>query len=190
MLFGTEGCRINIFQLMRLLALILYKGFAQFLPISGRKIFGFPLFKKTRLSLARRLLAKCGKDVNIERGADFGSGRTVSIGDYSGIGVRCVITHANIGRDVMMGPDVVYIPFNHEFGRTDIPMRLQGFSQPKTLTVGDDVWIGRHVILMPGISIGRGAIIAAGSVVTKDVPEWAIVGGVPAKVIRSRKEAV
>jgi maltose O-acetyltransferase len=65
-------------------------------------------------------------------------------------------------------------------------MRLQGLGQWKRLTIGNDVWIGRRVMAMPGVRIGDGAIIAAGAVVTKDVPDYAIVGGVPAKVIRFR----
>ena len=58
------------------------------------------------------------------------------------------------------------------------------------VTIGDWVYIGTNSLIMPGITIGDGALIAAGSVVTKDVPEYSIVGGVPAKVIKSRKETV
>ena len=56
------------------------------------------------------------------------------------------------------------------------------------ITIGDDVWIGRRVMLLPGVSIGKGAVIGAGAVVTKDVPEFAVVGGVPAKIIKWRKQ--
>ena len=54
------------------------------------------------------------------------------------------------------------------------------------VTIGDDVWIGFGACVLPGVSVGRGSIVAAGAVVTKDVPDWTIVGGVPAKVIGSR----
>ena len=87
----------------------------------------------------------------------------------------------------MMGSDVVIITRNHRFERTDIPMMEQGFSDEQPVTIGDDVWIGDRVIILPGIKVGDGSIIAAGAVVTHDVPAYAIVGGVPAKVIGMRK---
>ncbi len=66
-------------------------------------------------------------------------------------------------------------------------MREQGYSEEKQIVVGDDVWLGYGAIILPGVTIGDGAIIGAGTVVTKDVPPYAIVGGNPAKVIRFRK---
>jgi maltose O-acetyltransferase len=92
----------------------------------------------------------------------------------------------HIGDDVMMGTDVTVITRNHKHERTDIPMRLQGFEEEKPVYIGNDVWLGDRVTLMPGVHIGNGCIVAAGSVVTKDVPDYSIVGGVPARVIRSR----
>lgn len=87
----------------------------------------------------------------------------------------------------MMGPDVVILSGGHVFDRTDIPMRLQGGKKSRPTVIGDDVWIGTRAIIMPGVRIGSGVIIGAGAVVTKDVPDYAIVGGVPAKVLRYRK---
>lgn len=77
----------------------------------------------------------------------------------------------------MMGTDVVIITRNHAFDRTDIPMMHQGFEEERPVVIGNDVWIGDRVI------------IAAGAVVTHDVPPYAIVGGVPAKVIRMRNRS-
>jgi maltose O-acetyltransferase len=91
-----------------------------------------------------------------------------------------------IGADVMMGPDVVILTTNHIFENTDIPMDQQGIANELPVTIEDDVWIGTRVIILPGRHIGRGSIIGAGSVVTKDIPPFAIVGGNPAKVIRYR----
>ena len=65
-------------------------------------------------------------------------------------------------------------------------MREQGFYPEEPVIIGDDVWIGGRVIILPGVTIGSHSIIAAGAVVTKDVPEWAIVGGTPAKVLKFR----
>lgn len=87
----------------------------------------------------------------------------------------------------MMGTDVVVITKNHAFNQTDIPMMQQGFEDERPVIIGNDVWIGDRVIILPGVHIGDGAIIAAGAVVTKDVPAYAIVGGVPAKLIRMRQ---
>ena len=67
-------------------------------------------------------------------------------------------------------------------------MRVQGASDSRPITIDNDVWIGLRAMIMPGVTIGDHAIVAAGSVVTKDVPEWAIVGGNPAKIIKSRKD--
>jgi maltose O-acetyltransferase len=67
-------------------------------------------------------------------------------------------------------------------------MTAQGFRPEKTVVIGDDVWIGSRALLLAGANIGRGAIIGAGAVVAKDVPEWAVVVGNPARVIRLRKD--
>ncbi len=123
--------------------------------------------------------------MNIERGANLGWG-DIEIGNNSGLGINCIISNAKIGNDVMMGPNVLYIPSSHRFDRNDIPMIEQGFDQVKRLVIEDDVWIGANVIFLPGIVVGKGAIIGAGSVVTRNVPEYAIVAGNPARIIRSR----
>ena len=87
----------------------------------------------------------------------------------------------------MMGEDVLFLGGNHHFNRTDIPMGDQGKPKKIPLFIDDDVWIGARVIVLPGCRhIGKGVIIGAGSVVTKNVPDYAIIGGNPAKVIRFR----
>ena len=91
-----------------------------------------------------------------------------------------------IGENVMMGPEVTILTHTHNIERTDIPMRQQG-TIVKEVIIGNDVWIGMRSIIMPGVKIGNGAVIGAGAVVTKDVPDNAIVGGVPSKIIRYRK---
>lgn len=77
----------------------------------------------------------------------------------------------------------------HEFANIDIPMRLQGRKQEQPIYIADDVWIGARAIIMPGVRVGHGAIIGAGAVVTKDVPEYAVVGGVPAVIIKYREKS-
>lgn len=163
----------------------LYYLFARHLPRSGAPYaFGAG---RLRYWACKHLFAKCGKGVNIEHGADFGSGRFIEIGNYSGIGVDCVVGRAIIGDDVMMGPNVVFISENHDISRLDAPMQCQGSLPAEPIRIGDDVWVGVRAIILPGRKIGNGAVIGAGAVVTKDVPPYAIVGGNPARIIGSRK---
>ena len=162
------------------LCYVAYKLTAANLPISQR----LGLAKKLRVFWAKRI-AVCGKNVNIEKNAYFTPGLT--LGDNSGVGINCeVYGPVTIGKDVMMGPDVVIYTSGHKYDRTDIPMMEQGGTEPEPVTIGNDVWIGRRAMIMPGVTIGDGCVIAAGAVVTKDVPPYCVVGGVPAKIIKKR----
>ena len=118
----------------------------------------------------------------------FRASDKVSLGDYSGIGINARLNGAcTIGANVMMGCDVVMITRNHCLARTDIPMMEQGFEEERPVHIGNDVWIGDRVMIMPGVHIGDGSVIGAGAVVTGDIPPYSIAVGVPARVIRSRK---
>ncbi len=90
-----------------------------------------------------------------------------------------------IGDNVLIGPHVTIATVNHRFDRANIPIRKQGHII-KGVVVEDDVWLAAGVILLPGVRIGRGSVIAAGSVVTRNVEPYSIVGGVPAKEIKKR----
>ena len=145
--------------------------------------------KFIRYHLVKRIFKKCGSNVNVERRACFGSGRNIEIGNNAGIGTRANIpSNTVIGNNVMMGPNCYILAQNHRFDRTDIPMGEQGFSPAKPTVIGSDVWIGRDVLMTPGRTISDGTIIAGGCVLTKDFPEYSIVGGNPSRLIRSRKE--
>lgn len=179
--------RFLFLQGRRLLALALYYGFAQFLPNSSFPVLG-PICKWFRSFLGKNIFLSCGKNVNIERRAFFGSGRGIVIGDNSGIGAHCVIpSDTIIGNDVMMGPNCYILPYNHNFERIDIPMCQQGASERKTTIIENDVWIGRCVTMTPGRHIADGSIIGACCVLTKDFPEYSVIGGNPSKLIKSRK---
>lgn len=172
---------------MRIIALITYYGILQFLPATNNRYFKF--FRPLRAIVARALFKKSGKNINIERRANFGNGADISIGDNSGIGINAHIRGPlEIGNNVMMGPDVIILSSSHEFDSIEIPMNKQGVKPKKKSIIKDDVWIGTRVIILPGVTIGQGAIIGAGAVVTKNVLDYAIVGGNPAKVIRFRNE--
>lgn len=142
--------------------------------------------KQIRAFCGKLILAKCGKQVNIEKGAAFSS--SVELGDRSGIGIRAQLNgKVIIGNDVMMGPDVCIYAVNHETQRLDIPINRQGVAPEKPVIIEDDVWIGARAILLPGVHVGTGVVIGAGAVVTKDVPDFAVVGGNPARVLNLRK---
>jgi acetyltransferase-like isoleucine patch superfamily enzyme len=94
--------------------------------------------------------------------------------------------HITIGDNVMIGPNVVLRSNDHVFERTDVPIDDQGMTDG-TITIGNDVWIASNAVVLQNVSIGDGAVIAAGAVVTKDVPPYTIVGGVPARTIGKRQ---
>ena len=167
-----------------LLGRIIYILFAKWLPPSYTPLFG-GFAKWLRKICGKLILAKCGKKVNIEHGANFSS--KVSLGNNSGIGINASLGgKVTIGDNVMMGPHCIIYTRNHEFNRIDVPMCEQGFRPEQPVVIGNDVWIGGRVIILPGVNIGNGAILGAGAVVTKDVPQYAVVGGNPAKIIKYR----
>ncbi len=172
----------------QLFGYMLYYGFARHLPSSYIRGIG-RLFKSIRAFCAYLILDKCGENVNIEHGANLYA--SIQIGDNSSIGLNAILDGGiKIGNSVMMGQNCAILTTNHRFDRLDIPMNEQGCSEVRPVVIGDDVWIGMYVIILPGVHIGNGAIVGAGSVVTKDVPDYAIVGGNPAKLIRFREECI
>ena len=135
----------------------------------------------------KRIAKQFGKNVNIERNAFFTP--ELKIGNNSGVGINCEVHGpVTIGDNVMMGPEVVIYTGGHRHDRTDIPMMEQGSVDPRPVTIGNDVWIGRRAIILPGVTIGDGVIIAAGAVVTKSIEPYMIAAGVPAKAVKSRLE--
>lgn len=164
---------------------VLYYCFAMHLP---RSYSGFRMGQTQLRRICGKLMLKhCGEKVNIEKNALFSP--KVSLGDYSGIGVNAKIYGScTIGDHVMMGEDVTVITRNHRHDSLDAPMMQQGFEEEKPVHIGNDVWIGDRATILPGVNIGDGSIIGAGSVVTHDVPAFSIVAGVPAKVISLREK--
>ena len=160
---------------------IVYAATAKLLPQSvyfrpARSLRGF---------FARRICMSVGSDVNVERGATFGE--FLTIGDRSGLGVNCELHgEIHIGNDVMMAPECIFYTVNHKTSRVDIPMCRQGIEDSRPIIVGNDVWFGRRVMVMPGVTIGDHSIVAAGAVVTKSFPSYSIIGGVPAREIKRR----
>lgn len=143
--------------------------------------------KAIRGFFSRLFLEQCGGDVNIHKHTSFS--HTCHIGNHSGIGKDSVLYGpVYIGDDVMMGTECLIYTRNHEYQDPATLMRLQGPQPVEKVIIGNDVWIGGRVTILPGVHIGNGAVIGAGAVVTKDVPDNAVVGGNPAVVIKIRGE--
>lgn len=117
---------------------------------------------------------------NLGTGIEIGS--STSIGAFNFIHGGGGVT---VGKNCLFGPYVSVYSENHNFSDTALPIRKQGETR-LPVRIGDDVWIGAGSIVLPGVTVGSGAIVAAGSVVTKDVIAKSVVGGVPAKVIKRR----
>ncbi len=169
---------------------ILYYTVARKLPKSTVPVIG-KWASRLRRRCCKKMFAACGAKLNVEQGAYFGNGKDIRVGTLVGIGKdftmhNCILT---IGDSVMMGEEVMVLGGGHHFDRLDIPMSEQGAKEKTLLHIERDVWIGARALILPGCRrIGRGAIIGAGAVVTRDVPDYAIVGGNPAQVIRYRNQ--
>jgi acetyltransferase-like isoleucine patch superfamily enzyme len=113
----------------------------------------------------------------------------ILIEDRANIGFNCEIFSASrvrVGKDILMAAYTYLVGGDHLFDRIDIPVLQQGRTA-RGIDVGDGVWLGTHVVVTDGSTIGRDAIIVAGAVVVGDIPEFAIATGIPAKVIRDRR---
>ncbi len=164
--------------------LLVYYLLASHLPSSY-----FPLgkfFNAFRVSVLKKLITIGNKNV-IQQNFRFGNKGVVRIGNNCRINENVYIQSAVLGDNVLIAPNVAILASSHNFERTDIPIVEQGDTETKTVIIEDDVWVGRNVIVLPGITIGSGSIVGAGSIVTKNVAPFSIVAGAPAKLIRKRK---
>ena len=159
------------------------------LPTANSARFKGGIGKRFRQLCGKMMLDDCGDNVNIYKCASFPF--SLQLGNHSDVGYKAQIHGKTyIGNNVMMGPEVAIWTKNHVFERTDVPIIDQGATEERPVTICDDVWIGSRCIILPGVKIGHGAIIGAGSVVTKDVPEYSIVAGNPAKIVKYRKQRI
>jgi acetyltransferase-like isoleucine patch superfamily enzyme len=120
-----------------------------------------------------------------------GSGGKITIGTDTHIQPRCQISaykgSVHIGKRGEVAPSCAFYPYEHSF-RPGVPIRRQPLKSKGDIIIGDDVWLGFGVIVLDGVHIGNGAIVGAGSVVTKDIPEESIAVGNPACIIRTRSD--
>lgn len=147
----------------------------------GSKIYGSvrmdtPPYR--RFSLGRRSVVESYACINNAVG-------DVIIGDHTRIGLHCtIIGPVNIGNHVNLAQGITVTALNHNFADGELRIDQQGVStQP--VSIGDDVWIGTNAVILPGVTIGNHVVIAAGAVVTKDIPDNSLAMGVPATVRKS-----
>ncbi len=174
----------------RLVHTLIYYCIAQYLPSSNSRIPLLGKFgRRFRYYCCSHIFLSIGKNVNIERRAYFGNGAIIEIGDNSGIGTRAHLpNNIKIGDNVLMGPDCYFFDcYTHKAERTDIPIIKQGMRRIDSPTViGDDVWLGMRCVVMPGVTIGKGTIIGACSVVSKNIPEYVLAVGSPIVIKKKR----
>lgn len=177
---------------MKRLFLIIYYLLLRWLPNNNSLGILGRISGSARAIVCRHIFNSMGKNVVIARGAYFGNGAGINLGNFSALGPRCHIqaTDLIIGEYVMMAPDVLILGGGHRTEDISIPMSQQGVHPRSKLKIGNDVWIGqRAVILGKTQEIGSGVIIAAGAVVTKPVPDYAVVAGNPARIVKYRNKS-
>lgn len=141
---------------------------------------------RIRRAVCRPLLREADKVFCIAQRVDFGNGRCLVMKDHANIGRDALISGngiVTVGRHVMMGERCVIITQNHRY----LEEGYDGFDV-KDVAIGDYAWIGHRVTILPGVRIGNHAIVGAGAVVTRDVPDHAIAAGNPARVLKYRGE--
>lgn len=145
-------------------------------------ITGGCFFRKSRLKA-------CGHRVKVSPTAFFKFPEQIEIGNDTFVNHLCSIWASPngriiIGNDVLLGPGTTIVSSNHGIAAGKL-IRLQE-GQDADVCIGNDVWIGAHVVVTPGVTIGNGCVVGAGAVVTTDLPPNSICAGVPARVIGSR----
>lgn len=137
-----------------------------------------------RMRHLRKLFGDCGKRVTIEPPFFCDYGSNISIGENFYANTGCIILdvcRVSIGDHCMLGPSVSIYAATHP---VEPSARLKGAELGKTVTIGNNVWIGGNAVINPGVTIGNNSVIASGSVVTCDIPENVLAGGNPAKIIK------
>lgn len=167
--------------------LAFYNYFAKHLP---PKSFIINLGQdKLRQYCIRNICRHVGKNIYIDDHVNLTF--ELSIGDNSGIGSRGHICgKITIGDNTLIAPDLIIYTVNHNFRDSSKTIISQGSAKEEPVVIGNDVWIGRKVIILPGVTIGDGAVIGAGAVVAKDIPPYTIAVGNPVQFKGKRSSNV
>ncbi|WP_455671863.1 sugar O-acetyltransferase [Phocaeicola sp.] len=147
-----------------------------------------PLQTKERENIVRRLLGKTGKVFTIESPFYCDYGYNIEVGENFFINMNCVIldeAKVTFGDNVFIAPGCGFYTAGHPL---DVEQRNKGLEYAYPITIGNNVWIGGHVCVLPGVTIGDNTVIGAGSVVTKNIPANVLAAGNPCRVIREITE--
>ena len=137
-----------------------------------------------RAEILKELLGKIGKNIYIEPNFRCDYGYNIYVGENFYANFDCLLLDVcpiKIGNNAMLAPGVHIYTATHPLDPTE---RNSGYEYGKPVNIGDNVWIGGRAVICPGVTIGDNVVVAAGSVVTKDVPDNVVVGGNPAKIIK------
>lgn len=137
-----------------------------------------------RTAILRELFGALGEDCWIEPTFRCDYGSQITVGDHFFANYDCIfldVAPISIGSHVMLGPRVCLYTAGHP---TDAAVRDLGLEYGHPITLGDSVWLGGNVVVCPGVSIGSGTVVAAGSVVTRDIPAGVVAAGNPCRVLR------
>ena len=146
------------------------------------------VFLRLRGVLLKPFFKQCGKDLRIGRNTFFYRPSLISFGDHVYLAYGCSLMadeQINIGNDVMFAPFSVVVTGNHTSKNGSF---RYGPAQTAPVEIGRGCWVGVHAVITPGVSIGENTLIAAGAVVTADIPSGVVAGGVPARVIKQVSE--
>lgn len=170
--------------MLQKIKLIVYYAFIQHLPHS--RLIGF--CNKIRVAYVAKVLKLMPYDsrTKLEPNVYLSNTLGTRIGVNCRINEHVFIQQAIIEDEVLIAPHVAILSTSHHHQRTDISIVNQGDTKPQPPTIRKGAWLGRNVVIMPGVEVGEGAIVGAGAVVTKDVDAFTVVGGVPAKLIKKR----
>ena len=161
-------------------------------PLAESSVFAAKVYRRLLMYIHRPLFASYGRNFRFD---PFGlyTYCTISVGDDVNFGYRPILMAARskirVGNKVIFGPEVILVGGGHntaEVGRFMFDVTEKQPGDDRGVTIEDDVWIGARAVILRGVTIGRGSIVGAGSVVTMSVPPYSIIGGVPARVVRSR----
>lgn len=174
---------MNIKRMKRIVFGILLETLGKWSPVSSRP-FG-KTSRDFRYLCAKNIVNEIGTNALIEKGAILGSG--VILKNNASVGINCIIpSGVTIEGDNMMGPDCRFFTVNHKYNKKK--MKCEGNTDRDPIIIKSHSWLGTRCIILPGVTIGKGSIIGAGSVVTKDVPDYHLAAGNPAEIKKDLRE--
>lgn len=151
--------------------------------VYARLLSGFPS-RRMRRAYLRAYLGRHGEGTSVQVGCRFLNGPRVFLGDRTIINFGCLLDgrtyDIRIGDDVSIGPEAAILTLGHD------PASVDFADTGGAVTIGAKAWIAFRALVLPGVSIGEGAVVAAGAIVSRDVPPFAIVAGNPARIVGER----